>query len=441
MLYSDHSEDTQDKEYTQAPSRGRRMSSSSPRQRHQKQCRYQRHTILGVFGAELCLLLILFLVAGSQKQDGVAGKLFQPFGMAAQSDEDSWKYLLYWSGAYEAQMPAGTSSLLQKMSPLYANFLRHETQISQYLSDRVNQDMVSSNKPTSAPSDMDEIPQYRVFRYSLGAAGYTVHETTETTIPGGSGIREDLSGGLLTIENRGELQYGFLKIVSNAYVPTFKLQDVLTDPLVIPAGPAGAPRILLYHSHTEEGYCVTEADKYSSESYTKDSTKNVVFAGNSMQQYFQKNTALSVMHDTTVNQFYDMSRKTVERLLKANPSIYLTVDIHRNSIGGSPKYGPTVSKDGVKYAPLQFVVSSTNNGGDHPNWKENFKLALLVLARLEEKVPGITRGIATREDPYNQNIAEHALLVEIGFDGNYLEEIQASSELLAEVLGEIYSFE
>ncbi len=450
MLYSDHSgenyeEDWQKDSSRQSPSnKGSRKRTSPRRRAFRKQCSFHRKTIAGMFAVELCLLAALFVLAGSQKKTEPQSFFF-PQLLSVQFQESEASLLAnraeYFDGlAFPQATDRKGTFFLNFASPLFSNYLRHEQWISCYL----EQSKAPGTNQTGSPAPLPTVPadtrEYKIFRFLLGTDGFSVSEQKGDSIPAGSGIQEDLSGKRLAIENRSELKYGFLKIANNAFVPTFYLQDVLEAPLVIPSMQKDTPQILLYHTHTEESYCVTEADKNSNTSYSKDPTKNVVFAGRTLQNVLQQNYSLPVLHDTTTHNTYNASLRTVTGLLEANPTVRLTVDIHRNAIDGTPKYGPTVTKDGTKYAPIQFVVASTDSGGTHPNWKENFKLAMLVLSRLEERVPGISRGIATREDPYNQNITDNALLVEIGFNGNYLDEVRASSQLLAEVLGEIYSF-
>jgi len=40
-----------------------------------------------------------------------------------------------------------------------------------------------------------------------------------------------------------------------------------------------------------------------------------------------------------------------------------------------------------------FVVGTDGTGLEHPNWRENLKLAIKLQQKLNEKYPGITRPI------------------------------------------------
>lgn len=67
------------------------------------------------------------------------------------------------------------------------------------------------------------------------------------------------------------------------------------------------------------------------------------------------------------------------------------------------KYGPVIQAGGVAYAPFSFVIgldwdAATGERSEsvNPYWEDNFKLCMLVMEKLEEKVPGIVRQIDLR---------------------------------------------
>ena len=63
---------------------------------------------------------------------------------------------------------------------------------------------------------------------------------------------------------------------------------------------------------------------------------------------------------------------------------------------------------------------------------------MLIIEKMEEKVPGITKGMSLRKDTYLSEYANKGLLIEIGFSGNYVGEAENTAEVFAEALGEIY---
>ena len=259
------------------------------------------------------------------------------------------------------------------------------------------------------------------------------------------------------------LSYGNLYIQNPYLRKNLSLKEVLSEPLQLKKlGTSNEPTVLIYHTHTREAYCVTEADRYNVKAAyneSKDNTKNVVAAGNEiMHTLLGKN--IVTHHDTTVHteqringdwkDCYYFGKQTLSSLLETYKEAQLVLDIHRDGVTDPNRdkiRHKTVVTDenGREYAQIMLVVGLNYNAsfveGDefNPHWKDNFKLALLVIEKLEEKVPGISRGISLRREAYNQNLAQNTLLVEMGFDGNLVSEVSASSQLLGEVLAEIYS--
>ena len=80
------------------------------------------------------------------------------------------------------------------------------------------------------------------------------------------------------------------------------------------------------------------------------------------------------------------------------------------------------------------MVGSDGDGSDAYAWKGNLALALELETRLNERCPRICRPVSLRNSPYNQNIAPHSILIEVGAAGNTIEEAKRSAELLAKVL-------
>ncbi|MBQ8827637.1 MAG: stage II sporulation protein P, partial [Clostridia bacterium] len=205
-----------------------------------------------------------------------------------------------------------------------------------------------------------------------------------------------------------------------------------------------SPAVLLYYTHTSEGYCVTEEDKYALRSTsTDDAAKNVVACGNKIEDILKNKYGVSIINNTTkndesYNDAYTASEKLLQTQLSEAPTIDVAIDIHRDSteLDGA-KYGPSISYNGKDYAPIMFVMGSDCNEAND-NWESNVKLAMLIIEKMEEKVPGITKGMSLRKDTYLSEYANKGLLIEIGFSGNYVGEAENTAEVFAEALGEIY---
>jgi stage II sporulation protein P len=71
---------------------------------------------------------------------------------------------------------------------------------------------------------------------------------------------------------------------------------------------------------------------------------------------------------------------------------------------------------------------------NHPNWRENFRLALRLQQTLEVMYPGLARPIVLASKLYNQNLTTGSLLIEMGTESNTLSEAEYSAELTANAL-------
>lgn len=139
--------------------------------------------------------------------------------------------------------------------------------------------------------------------------------------------------------------------------------------------------------------------------------------------------------DWLYGQSYDASREIVKEAIKNNDDLEFFLDIHRD---GQPRKITTVNINGVDYARTMFVV-----GENHSNYEKNEQLATKLHEMLDEKYPGLSRGVITKggagsNGRYNQDLSENSVLIEVGGIENTLEEAYRSAEAFAEVFSEFY---
>lgn len=206
------------------------------------------------------------------------------------------------------------------------------------------------------------------------------------------------------------------------------------------------PLVLIYHTHTTEGYMPTEKFKYTPDTtyHTKDLNFSVAKVGEVMA-YELNRLNVPTIHNKTFHDIptymtsYANSLKTVEQTLKQNPTIKIVIDLHRDAPVSDPQKSreiTTVKIDGTIYSRLLLVIG-TDKTFSHPHWKENYRFANLLNDKLEELYPGISRGIDLRSERFNQHLSKKAILLEIGSHGNTMEESLASAKVFAKVLANI----
>ena len=199
--------------------------------------------------------------------------------------------------------------------------------------------------------------------------------------------------------------------------------------------------IIIFHTHTCESYTPTKENSYkaSGNFRTTDLNYSVVRVGKELETELEK-LKFNVIRDETKHDYpaysgsYTRSLETIEGILKKNSDAEIVFDIHRDAVGSSSNYAPTVEINGEKVAQLMFVIGTNDGGGKHPNWKNNLKFAVKVQEKANEMYPGLFRSINLRSATFNQKVANCASIIEVGATGNTLEEATASMKYLAKVL-------
>jgi len=204
-----------------------------------------------------------------------------------------------------------------------------------------------------------------------------------------------------------------------------------------------SPILYIYHTHNRESWKNVARNKNGSSVDDKDI--NITLVGKQLGQLLEKKGISTLVEEEdftdrlqkeklAYSQAYSVSRRAIDSARKDNPSLAYFFDIHRDS--DVPRNITTVTIDGKTYARVLFVI-----GTGHPRYKENKELAEAMSKLLNEKYPGISRGVLTKSasqgnGQYNQNVSTGSLLLEVGGVNNNLQESLHSSEALADVFAQ-----
>jgi stage II sporulation protein P len=200
--------------------------------------------------------------------------------------------------------------------------------------------------------------------------------------------------------------------------------------------------VLIYHSHNRESW-LPELKDVTDPDLAYDEEQNITLLGQRMTVKLQ-NLGLNVNHSTkdyptTVNDFkyhksYEYSKETVSEAVIAHPELKYLFDIHRDS---QKRSKTTATINGKDYAQIYFVVGEKN-----PDWEKNMKFAKKIHDKLNEKLPGLSKGIYSKDTngngEYNQSFSPNSSLIEIGGVENTLEESYRTIDVLSEVIAELY---
>lgn len=206
---------------------------------------------------------------------------------------------------------------------------------------------------------------------------------------------------------------------------------------------ASAPQILIYHTHSQEGFV---------DSVPGDNSTTIVGVGEYLTQILRETYGYNVIHNTNVydfidgkldrNQAYTLAEADVQQILAENPSIEVIIDLHRDGVQEDTHLVTEVN--GKPTAQIMFfngLSFSKRNGPidylQNPYIGDNLALSLQLKLACEKYYPGYTRKIYLKSLRYNLHLRPKSLLVEAGAQTNTLEEMLNAMEPLAYVLNQV----
>ena len=205
---------------------------------------------------------------------------------------------------------------------------------------------------------------------------------------------------------------------------------------------AEGPQILIYHTHSLEGY---------RDSKSGDLNESVVGLGDYLTELLTERYGYQVLHDRNTydsdrDRAYGVAGPALEQLLAENPSIEIVIDLHRDGVPedvylltevNDTVMAPVMFFNGLSYTNTSGPVSALNN----PNLSANLAFSLQMELLASEYYPGFTRGIYLKGLRYNLHYCPRSLLVEVGAQTNSLQEAMNAMPPLADTLNRVLSGE
>ena len=223
------------------------------------------------------------------------------------------------------------------------------------------------------------------------------------------------------------------------------VESIINAGCFLPLENTEKPVVLIYHTHTTESYLPVSDGSFSSDYPTRNNDKNVnmVRVGEEIVSVLESK-GIGVIHDKTIYDSkytgaYDKSREGVTKILEKNPSIIITLDIHRDAVyyDSCTRVKPVVETDGKKAAQMMIIAGAQGgNVSSFPDWKTNLSFAVNLQKEVNDRYPNLMKPIYFCNRKYNMDITPYSLLVEMGTDVNTLEEAAFSGRLLGDVLAD-----
>ncbi|WBW95789.1 stage II sporulation protein P [Oceanirhabdus sp. W0125-5] len=203
--------------------------------------------------------------------------------------------------------------------------------------------------------------------------------------------------------------------------------------------PQDKPQVLIYHSHTGEGYYSADTDEKGS-SDERDNEKNVVAVGKALAEQLEE-YGIKVVHDITIhddknyNKAYLESGKTIDKYLNKYGDIDLVIDLHRDGV--NHKSAVTTTKlNGKNVAQIMLVLDRSNE-----HLKSNRKVVSNLLNITNALFPEILRSnpeklINRTSDHFSQDKSNGALIIEVGAEFNTTDEGKETAKYFGRIIAE-----
>ena len=206
-------------------------------------------------------------------------------------------------------------------------------------------------------------------------------------------------------------------------------------------------KVLIYHTHTNEAYTPLFEGEYLAYSayMTADNNYNVNAVGHVMAENIERN-GIGVVHDMRNNiaevysESYDVSLETMKENIEKDDHLNVLIDVHRDSVDDKEFAAKDITVyEGREYARVLFVVGKGEeySGDERPDWEANSAFAQSISDALNEKIPGISKGIMLKKGRYNQHLTNKSLLIEVGYDANTLMQAVNTAAVVGETIAEI----
>ena len=187
--------------------------------------------------------------------------------------------------------------------------------------------------------------------------------------------------------------------------------------------PGNFQSIAIYCTHTDESYVPTSGTE------SKNGGGDILEVASTMVEVLEAD-GIEVIHSENIHDPHDVnayqrSRKTASQLLQEAPAAM--IDVHRDGVPDPDFYATKLN--GEPATQIRLVVGRQNQ-----NSEANIEFAEKMKAYYDEVKPGLIKSIFMAKGNYNQDLAPHSVLLEVGTHTNSLEQAKVGAREFAEAL-------
>ncbi len=187
--------------------------------------------------------------------------------------------------------------------------------------------------------------------------------------------------------------------------------------------PEAFQSIAIYCTHTDESYVPTSGTE------SENGDGDILDVAETMVEVLEEQ-GIDVIHSDNIHdphdkEAYQRSRKTASQLLQEAPAAI--IDVHRDGVPDPAYYATELS--GEPATQIRLVVGRQNE-----NSEANIEFAEKMKAYYDEVKPGLIKSIFMAKGNYNQDLAPHSILLEVGTHTNSLKQAQVGAREFADAL-------
>lgn len=251
----------------------------------------------------------------------------------------------------------------------------------------------------------------------------------------------------LSMERLSDFNYllnNFFVVDPNTTIDSSQMDaaSLLGDDLKL-TGDGSGPQILIYHTHSQEGYV---------DSVEGDENTSVVGVGNYLESILQDVFGYQVIHlkdafDMADGQLerskaYNYALPVVQQVLDENPSIEVVIDLHRDGVPDDKHLVTEIN--GKPTAQIMYFngLSRTVNNGNldslpNPYISDNLAFAFQLSYQAARYYPRFTRCVYLKGYRYNLHVRPRSILLEVGAQTNTVEEAMNAMEPFSVILNKV----
>ena len=286
------------------------------------------------------------------------------------------------------------------------------------------------------------------FTSILGEDDITYQPETDINLIQNSIHEEALPDDIEKLKDLNYLKKNFYIVDSRTDLTSddVNIDEFLSKNLTIDQSVSG-PKVLIFHTHSTEGFADSNMQNWKEE--------GIYGAGERLSKILKEKYNIDSIHNDgrydmvdgrgQILGAYERMEPEIRKIIAANPSIQVVIDMHRDGVDPSTKLVTEIN--GKKYAQIMFFngLCKLNSNGtlksidglSNPYVKDNLALSFNMKLSANRLFPTLTRKIYINAYRYSLHMLPKSMLIEVGAQTNTKEEIFNSMEPLADILADV----